>query len=164
MASLEHIGREPSSSHELYLVNAASPDEVPRSFNVAGPSFVCLLAWDADASSRESIVALAHRLIHAGCAYICCWGAACSLVHDIFDLVSIERGSDAPLIMSTWHESESLDDALWFALFTAFPDDALSERCRSVVAVAIGSPSRADQIRHAMANPRRFSARLLDGT
>ncbi|MFZ5891951.1 MAG: DUF7684 family protein [Myxococcota bacterium] len=77
-------------------------------------------------------------------------GAVRSSVHDVFDLVSIERSSDAPVIMSTWHEKESLEEALWFALVSAYPVGTFAEQCGSVVAIAIGSPGarRSDSRSH----------------
>lgn len=162
-ALLESLGREAEGSRELYLLEALDPHAVPAEIEVAGPLFVCLLAWDAEDASPETIEILARRLLAAGCVYICCWGRGCSKVHDVFDLVSIERGDEAPVVMSTWHERESLGDAIWFALFVAEPDGSFSQRCGSVLGVSIASPEYARQIRVAMAAPAALKANSIMG-
>lgn len=161
-AALEYLGREAKSSRDMYVIDAAGPDDIPAEVNVAGPLFVCFLAWDAEHATIETIDVVARRLLAAGCVYICCWGSRCSLVHDVFDSVSIERGSEAPVIMSTWHERESLSDAIWFALFAANPDDSFSEHCGSVLAVSVGRPSYAKELREALADPGTFSQEVIE--
>ena len=157
-AALEYLGREPAGSRDMYAIDAAGPDDIPAEVNVAGPFFVCLLAWDAEHATIETMEVVARRLLAAGCVYICCWGSHCSLVHDVFDSVSIERGPEGPVIMSTWHEQESLSDAIWFALFSANPDDSFSERCGSVLGVSVARPSYAKEIRAVLADPGTFSS------
>lgn len=41
--------------------------------------------------------------------------------------------------MSTWHDKESLSEALWFLLFCTDPDDAYFDGCRAAVGITIGS-------------------------
>ena len=69
--------------------------------------------------------------------------------------------SDDSTIMTTWHNNESLEEAIWFTLNVAFPDDRFFDECRSVVAVCIGSPSWAEQIITALSNPRALAARVV---
>jgi hypothetical protein len=145
----------------MYFLEAPDPHAVPAELEVAGPRFVCLLVWDAEDAPSETIETLARQLLAAGCVYICCWGEGCSSVHDVFDLASIERGADAPVVMSTWHEQEALNDAIWFALFVAEPDPSFSEHCGSVLGISIASPAYARQIRLAMADPAAFKAALV---
>lgn len=142
---------------ERYLIEAERPEDVPPSLTLLCRSFVCLLALDASEVPDATIEGLARRLFAAGCVYICCWGAACSRVHDFFDEVDVERAPDGPFAMSTWHEGESLAEALRFACFDACPDDAFAEDCRAVVAISVGSPAWAAEIRRAMSDPERFS-------
>ena len=48
-----------------------------------------------------------------------------------------------------------------FALFTARPDDAFAEGCRSVVGVSVGSRAWATELREAFASPGEFVALVL---
>ena len=129
-------------------------------FGLSSPTFVCLLAWDAEAVPVETIEGVARRILGAGCAYACCWGPRCSLVHDVFDEVAMSRDAGAPLVMTTWHDREPLSEALWFA-FTAQPDEAFARDCRAVVAVSLGSRHDASEIRATIRDSETFNAAAL---
>ena len=56
----------------------------------------------------------------AGCRYMVAWGKGCSSWDDSVDIANLEQFDygDIPeneFIMTTWHEKESLEEALWFA-------------------------------------------------
>jgi hypothetical protein len=157
---VRRLGGEASSGRHLYLIEASDADRVPTVMDISTPNFVCFLAWDADPSS-ESVANVAGRIIRAGCAYLCCWGANCSFVHDTFDEVATAKGGPARAIITTWHEAETLLDALWFAIFTAQPDETFARSCGSVVAISIGCRKFASQIRKAMTDPEAFKTTVL---
>jgi hypothetical protein len=159
-APVRRLGAEALSGRHLYLIEASDADLVPTVMDISTPNFVCFLAWDADPSS-ESVAGVAGRIIRAGCAYLCCWGANCSFVHDTFDEVATAKGDPARAIITTWHEAEPLLDALWFAMFTAQPDATFATDCGSVVAISIGSRKFASEIRKAMADPEAFKTNVL---
>ncbi len=148
------------SGRSLFVLDAARPDDIPTALEVDGP-FVCLLAWDAASVGSDEISNVASRLLAAGCVYICTWGSDCSRVHDIFDETNSVRAPDGPWVMSTWHDGEPLDEALWFFLFCARPNPDLSDDCRSAVGIAIGMPAWAATIRSTMQDPVSFSARIV---
>jgi hypothetical protein len=161
MTTLEHIGSDEVSNRELYLIDAAEPQDVSAELSLTGRYFVCLLAWDASASTDEAIKQLARRLLAAGCVYVCCWGSECERVHDLFDKVDGERSPGGPWAISTWHQDEPLSEALWFTLFNTYPDSDFFDDCRSAVGIAVGSSEWAGEIRGAMADPRAFNARVV---
>jgi hypothetical protein len=82
--------------------------------------FILFVAADASADDEVEIRRFAAEAVEAGCAYVCTWGDRCKFVHDVFDLASIDADR---LVMSTWHSDESLAEALYFALYNAWPDD-----------------------------------------
>ena len=51
------------------------------------------------------------------------------------------------VIMTTWHVTEPLKEAVWFAANAAFPDEAYSEAGRTLVAVSVASKEWSDEIR-----------------
>ena len=158
---MDEVGRDEVTGRPLFVVSAATPDDIPASLPVPSPHFVCLLAWDARGVSAVDVGSVAERLLRAGCAYAVCWGPDCERVHDIFDGVELELRPDGPWAMTTWHTDEPLAEAIWFALFSAWPDDAFADGCRSVVGVAVGSVGWAAEVRAAFADPGDFSARYL---
>ena len=130
----------------IYSLNAATPDDVIQAVppaNLAGKHFALFLAWDARAVPGETIFTFAQKLIRAGLSYIVAWGPDCERVHDIFDDADIaenpESNEQRAVIMSTWHERESLEQALWFAVYCACPDAAYESTTISTIAAAIGN-------------------------
>ena len=68
--------------------------------------------------------AISKWLVAAGCLYMCAWGPDCSSWDDSVDYANLEAFSygDIPedrFVMTTWHDEEPLEEALWFAKYTA---------------------------------------------
>jgi hypothetical protein len=112
----------------------------------SGP-FVLFVAFDVAGEPHSELTEVASRVLQRGATYVCCWGAGCELLHDAFDEVAAVRprppGPDG-VVMTTWHDDESLEDALWFAVRAAFPSDS---HLVPVVAASIGKPAYARRIR-----------------
>jgi len=123
----------------LEEVIAAAPETPP------GARFVLFLAWDARGVPDETIFALAQRLIRAGLSYIVAWGPDCERVHDVFDDADITENpeSNTPetstVIMSTWHNDESIEQPLWFALYNACPAGSYESTTVSTVAAVVAN-------------------------
>jgi hypothetical protein len=149
------------SGRELFAAEATSAREVSTPEALPGPYFACLVAWDATRADDAEVLALAQRLLRAGCVYMCCWGPDCERVHDLFDRADMELRPDGPFAMSTWHRDEPLSDALWFLLFNAYPDDAYFDGCRAGVVITLGSPTWAAEVRVALSDSAAFSKRVL---
>jgi hypothetical protein len=68
---------------------------------------------------------------------------------------------DDSTIMTTWHTEESLEEATWFALNVAFPDDRFFDRCKTVVLICIGNPKWRSDLEGALKNFRALAARVV---
>ncbi len=162
-SGLDHVGTDHENHRELFVIELSDPAQLPPSFRTASKHFVALIVWDAANASFESIAQLARRLMDAGGVYFCTWGPDCERVHDVIDEVWVGNGIDPQFdetLMTTWHSDEPLADAVWFALFAAFPIDTYFKECRSVVAVCIGHPQFAAEIRAAFVDPEHFNNEL----
>jgi hypothetical protein len=58
-------------------------------------------------------------LVDSGCLYMCAWGRDCSIWDDVVDWVNLEEFDfgdipDERFVMTTWHQRESLGDAMFF--------------------------------------------------
>lgn len=126
--------------------------------------FTLLLCADFDSCSVEDVSSLAQVLMDAGNLYFCAWGSGCEKAHDIYDetvvLREIEEGAQ-PLIMTTWHDKESLADALWFLLFSAIVDDDQAEECSTVV-ITVGNEEWRDDVADSLSNIAAFNAQVLE--
>jgi hypothetical protein len=79
------------------------------------------------ASEREDAiisVQQARRWLEAGAAYVCSWGPGASATEESFDYASFLPEFGEPLqytVMTTSHDDETLEQALWFAFWCAGP-------------------------------------------
>jgi hypothetical protein len=122
---------------------------------------VLLIAADSSAVHTDIVGDVAEHLFARGLIYVCVWGPDCERVHDIFDEVYVGDASSVPdhSFTSTWHDDEPLDEALWFFLQCAIPDEAdLSSS--SFVAVTVGNADWAASVQHALADTSDFVSRI----
>lgn len=111
----------------------------------ASPVNALFIATEA-APRREDVSAFAEHLITGGMFWLSSWGAECEWVHDLFDEVDVwltvqlhERGTDTDdVVITTWHDKETLGEALEFFWTAAFPDNGKSYG-PNFVALAVGS-------------------------
>jgi hypothetical protein len=165
-ASLTSIGIDDVSDRALMLLEAKRPADIPAEIVVGSRYFVSLMVCDASNTPPEEIAACARALLKAGCVYFCCWGPNCERVHDIVDeQYLIESGysvnDDDSIIMTTWHNDESLEEAAWFAINVAFPDDRFFEECKAIVAVCVDNATWSEALKHAFSDPRALVARVV---
>jgi hypothetical protein len=159
MALLERLGHDEGLARDLFLLSIPGPKEMPHELSVATARFVCLIAWDARGVGVEEISAVARQLLNAGAVYVCAWGPGCERVHDVFDQErdgSATTANTDPVVMTTWHDDESLADAVGFVLTAAIPDAPYADHCGSTLALAIGSAEWATEIRGAFSEPREW--------
>lgn len=127
-------------------------------------NFACLLAWDARDASADAVSAFVEPLLRKGASYFVCWGPDCERVHDIIDeMVSCpDNDLDVPedsCIMTTWHSSEPLREALWFFLVNSWPGEHYQDSTHAALAISVGSPAWAAEIAEALDHPREFIRR-----
>ncbi len=81
-----------------------------------GEFALLLVVGDVDITPDEQR-ALSEEVVRQGCRYAVCVGHECSTWDDSIDMVGVVdelEGRAAPLVMTTWHEHESLDDVVDF--------------------------------------------------
>jgi len=118
------------------ILNLPDFQSFPTLFGLSVPHFVVFLAADFTGVEPVTIADLGARLVRHGCVYFCIWGQDCERAHDIIDesCIAIE-----PVIMTTWHSDESLDQALWLFAFNAYPDETYMNAATGKVAICIGN-------------------------
>ncbi|MHB8793354.1 MAG: DUF7684 family protein [Thermoleophilia bacterium] len=164
MIKINNLGMNKATNRELFAVHLNNAGELDEKLDLTSRYFVCFLCWDDSTNdTRDAISNFAEILLRSGGVYFCVWGKGCSRVHDIIDLASYEQGQEnESVIMTSWHEDESLDDALWFFLNSAFPDDRYFDECRAGVAITIGSNSESvARVDFALKFSEEFSTQVL---
>jgi hypothetical protein len=140
---LQHVGRLDNYEQELYFLSLPDISSLPDSISLPSRHFIAFVAADVTAIEASVLGDFCRQLFGAGCVYFSAWGPDCKRLHDIFD----EECYDVePVIMTTWHNKESLDSALWFFVTSAYPDEGYSGTTRNALVISIGNPQWDQQL------------------
>ncbi len=160
MLQLEDFGINQVSERQIYFLELPGLSDLSASLHLSSRYFTLLLACDARHISNDVIAQAAGSLIKQGLVYVCAWGADCARVEDIFDEVIVEINPDETeksVIMTTQHDDESLDEALWYLLYVAFAADDYEEDCRAEVIAVVDNKEWATHIRTRLADQNALS-------
>lgn len=122
----------------------------PSSLKLPTKRFRLLIAADSLVTPAASIVAFAASALNAGMVYCCAWGKGCERFHDIVDECVSEDSlgarrfagpSENDLVMTTWHDDESLEEALHFFVYCAVPTDGFAEDSDFHLVICVGHPA-----------------------
>jgi hypothetical protein len=134
--ALDSLGRQ------SFVVDLPDLATLPR-LNVPSPRFACLVAFDSVSAGAAELLAFGRSLIQQGAAYVCAWGPGCTQFEDAVDQagveLDIERGKETSVVMTTAHPDDTLEEALEFLSFSAFPADEYANECRTTLGIAIGN-------------------------
>lgn len=153
-------GRQKSSGREILSLAVPQMEQLPRDLGIYSHHCVLFLAVDGTVLADEQLFSLVGWVMDQSAVYVCVWGPGCERVHDVIDEAIIELDqteTDETVIMTTWHDDETLEEALWFALNDAIPASAYSASCSVVIAVSIGSEQWGTRISAYLSNPERPS-------
>ena len=145
----------------LYLARMSDPDESPAQLEGSISPFVAFTALDARRFSDEKLEMFARTLLDQGCVYACAWGPDAGRVETAFDVVAVDAELEGrpyvdDVVMTTSHDDESLDSALWFSLFAAIPPDL-----EAWAVLAITDEDWYDQIERRLADTDQLNAAVL---
>jgi hypothetical protein len=140
----------------MFVTQAEVEDRAPRALYVAhvealggwrsaveagGRTVNALFLATEETPSPVDVEALADYMIKSGLFWLSSWRPGCEAVHDTFDAIDVhlhESEERYPVVMTTWHDHESLDEALWFFWNAAFPDEG-KEGGPTFLALSVGS-------------------------
>ena len=114
---LQNVRLERNRDRQYRVGTVPAIEDVLTSLESCSPHFILLLAVDASSIGIERISALAKALISRGLAGVSVWGPDCSRVRDLFDVERDPEEIDDRVVVTTWHDKESIADAVcYFAL------------------------------------------------
>lgn len=125
---------------------------------------VLFLCADFSKIPGSDLVDIAKFLMLKGVHYICCWGKECEKGHDCFDEANVILQVDENFerhVMSTWHSDESLDEALWFCIFNATPDDEFWEKCSTFI-VGVGQAIASNKMSELLDDIESLNERVIN--
>ncbi len=150
MTALEPLDKD-KSDRMFYVADLKRLGDWPTQMHLTSRHFVLFLACDAAKIDEDALSRFAETALDQGLAYVCAWGSGCESVHDTFDWAHVMRKLDMPddegVVMTTWHEKDSIEEALRFFFDLAYPDKAYAPDCKDWVAVSIGSKANAKAMR-----------------
>lgn len=129
---------------EQYL-RLCQGDSLPKLTDLSPFKAVIIVEADADADWQSTVC---RWVVDAGCRFAMTWGKDCELWHDSIDTANLEQFDygDIPeddFVMTTWHQDEPLDEAIWFAKWSALhPTLDLS----NILFLHIGAVDREEEI------------------
>jgi hypothetical protein len=125
---------------EIEILSFGTITELAERLPIRSRYFQLLLAWDAPDTTPQQLMRFFKPLVERGLVYFCAWGSNCEDVHDAVDKCDIERMPETPdadyIVMTTWHDDESLEEALCSSRSVHSPLKALTRPN------VIDSPSR----------------------
>ena len=163
MTDIRLIGE--TSDRRLYLAQLARLEDWPTQVEEPARPFVVFTAFDATSLTDDELISFARLLLEQGCVYACSGGArrrarARRLLITLRSPPSEQASpyvAEDDVVMTTWHDDESLDDALWFAVFSAYP--AYGELTG---VLAISGQTWAGEIESRFGDAEQWNERLLE--
>lgn len=155
---MEFLGTHTVTKKQLYWMAVSNLDQWPRALQLNSPHYGLFLSFDAQGIPDDVLYTAAARAIGQGAVCCSAWGPDCWRVEHAFDRAAMGsrefEGIDR-VLLTTSHEDDRLEEALWFFVYALSPAQAYSETCQSWVAAAVASPPHAHRIRKWLKRRRR---------
>jgi hypothetical protein len=125
----------------------------PTSLRWSGNRFRLFVAADIRDVGVDAVSEFASAALSRGMVYFCAWGRGCEKFHDIVDEVVVndelgERRFAGPTandgVMTTWHEHETLEQALDFFVTSAVPTQGFEVDSSFRVVMCLGNSDWAE--------------------
>jgi hypothetical protein len=149
----------------LLLAAVDSLQEAAQTVESMEGPFVLFVAADTREVSAEEVNDFARGAVQAGMAYACAWGPDCDRVEVAVDLAFIDDEeqfaarpgwSEDDTLVTSSHAAETLDEALFFAVWCAFPTEAFGRKS-PVLAVVVGNEEWTQLVRARLQAPESLS-------
>ena len=145
---MQSIGTDFNGREHAIMTIASIKDAIPT----LPDAFVLFVAGDTEQESLNDLLKFANHILDRGCVYVCTWGRGCERLHDLFDIAAIERSTPESegVLMTTWHSSETLQDALHFFVRSTTPDPDFAPEPGHAVALLIGNAITPEAVNRAI--------------
>jgi len=140
------IDKKDSFGREIYLVSVEKVDDLDVTNLSLNSRYFTLMIINNNHVNELYFEKCKHLILH-GLAYMRAWGSECSLLDSLFDeasvMLEVDEGikicrSDEDVIMTTWHENESLDSAIDYFLRKTEPTKMFNSECNSSIILQVG--------------------------
>ncbi len=141
-------------------VSVSAPADLPHDVLRLHAPTACLVVWDASTATPAEVSQVAAWVIATGPSLVCAWGPDCGRVHDMVDEELVGDGSNTNSlhVLTTWHRTETLHEALLFAATTERPGRDTSLVQETLLVVCLGSERWSDQVFRCVADQELLPA------
>ena len=121
----------------------------PTTLNLPTKRFRLFVAADVTQVNPNALADFGRSALRSGMVYFCAWGQHCEKFHDIVDEVIANDAGKLRLagptakdtVMTTWHDDETLEEALDYFITLARPTEGLVPNSSYRVAICVGNPA-----------------------
>lgn len=137
----------------------------PTALNQPTKRFRLFVAADVTRLSANALADFARSALRSGMVLFCAWGHGCEKFHDIVDEVIAddyagERNFAGPTakdaVMTTWHDDETLEEALHYFITLALPTEGLMPNSNYRMAICVGNSAWAAKAKQALESANSF--------
>jgi hypothetical protein len=138
----------------------------PTTLNLPTKRFRLFVAADVTELSANALADFGRSALRNGMVYFCAWGHDCEKFHDTVDEVIAndyagERTFAGPTakdtVMTTWHDNETLEEALDYFTTLALPTEGLVPNSSYRVAICVGNPAWAVKAKQSLESADFFA-------
>ena len=131
----------------------------PTNLNLPTKRFRLFVAADVTELNADALADFAWAAVCSGMVYFCAWGRGFEKFHDAVDEVIAnhcagERRFTGPTckdtVMTTWHDNETLEEALDFFSKLALPTEGLMPESSHRIAICVGNPAWAAKAKQSL--------------
>lgn len=148
VGGMEHQIRQDDSVWPNTVLWAGSANDfIENPPRLPARKFACLLITDG---SLNQLDVISEQLIKEGCRYFVCWGKNCSALDDVIDHTAVVMKIDGDLneqdlVMTTWHETETLSEVVWYSKECALPSEEVQSS--TLVVIVLDCPEILTELR-----------------
>ena len=138
---------------KLFAVIQLSDLKWPTLTALPTSRFRLFVAADITEVGVDAITEFASVALSRGMVYFCAWGRDCGRFHDVVDEVVVkdelgERRFVGPkasdVVVTTWHDNETLEEALDFFTTSAVPTEGFSADSSFRLVMCVDNPNWAE--------------------
>jgi len=151
---IEKINSKDDFGRKIFLINVSKFKDFDFKKLPQLSEYFTLLIINSDEVTTEDYSKNVDELINSGLAYLCAWGKDCEKIHDIFDevavMMEIEQQidpNDDSVIMTTWHQDQTIKEALFYFLFNTAPTEKYYSDCKISLVLTIGDSNKSENVR-----------------
>jgi len=164
MVAVINHGKDKETKRWLCTLAIECIDDLPSNLDLPSKHFCLLVVADSRRLTEKAIYQFAVSLLRQGAVYICTWGPGCERVHDLFDQARDELNPQATgwdIIMTSWHNDDTLDEVVWLAINTTWPADYYWDSCQTVLMVIIDNNEWAEKVSRRAEDPKSLNNNTL---